>query len=149
MSGRPESDPWPASSAPRSRQRNLLAAPGRTTLRPEPPFVASDPAAFCDGLAAEYQLIYGNRWNEVVVRQGADLSGLIRVALAADVAVLDCACGIGTQAIGLARQGFPSDRKGEVLSRRRDTLQSVREQLQRRPARCLRRAQAPRSRRLA
>jgi hypothetical protein len=64
-------------------------------------------------------------------------------------AMLDCTCGIGTQAIGLARQGFPSDRSGEVVSRRRGPRRAVRELLRRRTARCLRRARASRSGRLA
>lgn len=78
--------------------------------------MASDPAAFYVGLAGPVPVDLCDRWDEVVVRRAAPLSVIIRVALPADLAVLDCTRGIGTQAIGLARQGFPSDRNGEVLS---------------------------------
>ncbi|WP_042429704.1 class I SAM-dependent methyltransferase [Streptacidiphilus anmyonensis] len=63
-------------------------------------------ARFYDQLAADYHLIYGD-WDGAVVRQGKALDALIRSALGAEsgVAVLDCACGIGTQALGLAMLG--------------------------------------------
>lgn len=63
-------------------------------------------AAFYDGLARDYYLVYGDRWNEAVDRQGAALDRLIRAHSHAAVDVLDCACGIGTQAIGLAKRGY-------------------------------------------
>ena len=60
---------------------------------------------FYDGLAADYHLIYRD-WEEAVERQGRVLDGLIREALGEGPReVLDCACGIGTQAIGLAMRG--------------------------------------------
>jgi glycine/sarcosine N-methyltransferase len=60
---------------------------------------------FYDGLASEYHLVYLD-WEEAVERQGRVLDALIRGALGNGPAgVLDCACGIGTQAIGLARHG--------------------------------------------
>lgn len=62
--------------------------------------------AFYDGLAADYHLVYGDRWDEAVTRQGAVLEWLIRRALPHAGDVLDCSCGIGTQAIGLALRGF-------------------------------------------
>ncbi|WP_370150765.1 class I SAM-dependent methyltransferase [Streptacidiphilus sp. EB129] len=62
-------------------------------------------ARFYDQLAADYHLIYGD-WDGAVVRQGKALDAVIRSALGAEpVTVLDCACGIGTQAVGLALQG--------------------------------------------
>jgi SAM-dependent methyltransferase len=62
--------------------------------------------AFYDGLAADYHLVYGDRWDVAVARQGAVLEWLIRRTHADARDVLDCSCGIGTQAIGLALRGF-------------------------------------------
>jgi 2-polyprenyl-3-methyl-5-hydroxy-6-metoxy-1,4-benzoquinol methylase len=60
---------------------------------------------FYDGLADDYHLIYRD-WEAAVERQGRVLDGLIRDALGPGSRdVLDCACGIGTQAIGLAQHG--------------------------------------------
>jgi len=56
---------------------------------------------FYDELAADYHLIYAD-WEASVERQGAALDRLIGPARQR---ILDCACGIGTQAIGLARRG--------------------------------------------
>jgi glycine/sarcosine N-methyltransferase len=71
--------------------------------------------AFYDDLADDYHLIYAD-WAASVERQGAALDGVIRAALTplstADIAepraqfdILDCSCGIGTQALGLAAYG--------------------------------------------
>jgi glycine/sarcosine N-methyltransferase len=60
---------------------------------------------FYDGLAADYHLVYGDRWDDAVTRQGEVLDGLIREVHDGAVRVLDCSCGIGTQAIGLALLG--------------------------------------------
>ncbi len=61
--------------------------------------------AFYDDLADDYHLLFAD-WQESVRRQAAVLDGLIRGELGPGPrAVLDCACGIGTQAIGLARLG--------------------------------------------
>lgn len=60
---------------------------------------------FYDQLAGEYHLIYQD-WRQAVRRQGAVLDRLIRSILGpGERQVLDCACGIGTQAIGLAIRG--------------------------------------------
>lgn len=60
---------------------------------------------FYDQLAADYHLIYAD-WDASVARQGASLNRLISAHLGdGPHAVLDCACGIGTQAIGLALCG--------------------------------------------
>ncbi|MER7755389.1 class I SAM-dependent methyltransferase [Kitasatospora sp. NPDC097643] len=76
---------------------------------------------FYDAFAAGYHLLYPD-WNASVARQGAALDALIRSRLGdepshatsrtpseapldAPLDVLDCACGIGTQAIGLAARG--------------------------------------------
>ncbi|MGW8760878.1 class I SAM-dependent methyltransferase [Streptomyces sp. NPDC055815] len=58
-------------------------------------------AHFYDELADDYHLIYSD-WDASIRRQGDALDTLIGQDLAA---VLDCSCGIGTQAIGLALHG--------------------------------------------
>ena len=60
---------------------------------------------FYDGLASEYHLVYQD-WYAAVERQGAAMDRLIRGVHKNPVDVLDCSCGIGTQAIGLARLGY-------------------------------------------
>lgn len=62
-------------------------------------------ARFYDRLAADYHLIYDD-WDEATERQGRALDTVIRSALGPEpAAVLDCACGIGTQSVGLALRG--------------------------------------------
>jgi SAM-dependent methyltransferase len=58
-------------------------------------------AHFYDELADDYHLIYAD-WDASIRRQGDALDALIGQDRAA---VLDCSCGIGTQAIGLASRG--------------------------------------------
>jgi SAM-dependent methyltransferase len=58
------------------------------------------------GLADHYHLIYDD-WHAAMRRQAAALDGMIRRLLRAEgQSVLDCSCGIGTQAIGLAELGY-------------------------------------------
>jgi len=58
-----------------------------------------------DSLAAHYHLIFEN-WDASVARQAAALGPLIEHATGGRPArILDAACGIGTQAIGLALRG--------------------------------------------
>lgn len=73
----------------------------------DPPAPSPDPArAFYDDLAAHYHLIYGDWRGRAVPHQGEALDAVLRSALGpGPFAVLDCACGIGTQAIGLALRG--------------------------------------------
>nr|BFD95385.1 class I SAM-dependent methyltransferase [Kitasatospora sp. Xyl93] len=60
---------------------------------------------FYDDFADDYHLLYSD-WNASLAHQGAALDALIRTDLGDRPAeVLDCACGIGTQAIGLAALG--------------------------------------------
>ncbi|MFH9352338.1 class I SAM-dependent methyltransferase [Kitasatospora sp. NPDC017646] len=62
---------------------------------------------FYDDFADDYHLLYAD-WDASLARQGAALDALIRARLGPGPAeVLDCACGIGTQAIGLAALGHP------------------------------------------
>ena len=58
---------------------------------------------FYDRLAASYHLIFDN-WQDTIERQAAIISRLLAPAAAGPI--LDCACGIGTQALGLAALGF-------------------------------------------
>lgn len=69
-------------------------------------------AGFYDALADDYHLIYED-WDAGIRRQGAALDALIGRERAE---VLDCSCGIGTQAIGLALRGH--DVTGTDLSPR-------------------------------
>lgn len=71
-------------------------------------------AGFYDGLAEAYHLLFAD-WDASVRRQGEILDQLIVGQLgavpglspgAASRRVLDCSCGIGTQAIGLALRGY-------------------------------------------
>jgi glycine/sarcosine N-methyltransferase len=62
--------------------------------------------AFYDGLADQYDLVWGGSWEAVVEKQGKVLDQIIRSRSESAVDVLDCACGIGTQTLGLARHGY-------------------------------------------
>jgi len=64
-----------------------------------------DPAGFYDSLAPYFHLIHPD-WEASVARQGEQLEGIIREFVSEARTVLDCACGIGTQALGLAARGF-------------------------------------------
>ena len=60
---------------------------------------------FYDELAGDYHLLYPD-WNASVQRQGKALDQLIQEQLGpGSQRVWDCACGIGTQALGLASLG--------------------------------------------
>ncbi len=61
---------------------------------------------FYDQLAGAYHLIFAD-WRQAIRWQGGVLDGIIRRQLdGAPLSVLDCSCGIGTQAIGLAERGY-------------------------------------------
>jgi glycine/sarcosine N-methyltransferase len=68
---------------------------------------------FYDSMAAAYHLIFDD-WDVAIGRQQAVLTQLLPPPATAGV-VLDCACGIGTQALGLARAGYTVE--GTDLSR--------------------------------
>ena len=58
-----------------------------------------------DELAPNYHLIFDD-WHAAIARQAAVLGPLLEQAAASNrLRILDCACGIGTQAIGLAQRG--------------------------------------------
>jgi SAM-dependent methyltransferase len=63
-------------------------------------------ADFYDLLSTDYHSMYAD-WRSEVLRQGKILDALLRRHLGErQVSVLDCTCGIGTQAIGLATCGY-------------------------------------------
>ena len=65
----------------------------------------TDSQTFYDDFAEDYHLIF-NDWEGALVRQAVVVDALLREALGAGThTVLDCACGIGTQALGLAKRG--------------------------------------------
>jgi glycine/sarcosine N-methyltransferase len=60
---------------------------------------------FYDSLADHYHLIFDD-WNRAIERQGRILNPLLLAEVQGpSLKVLDCACGIGTQALGLAALG--------------------------------------------
>jgi glycine/sarcosine N-methyltransferase len=69
--------------------------------------MAMDTAESYDALANHYHLMFEN-WEASVERQAAALSSILQrqCGLASTARILDCACGIGTQALGLAKVGF-------------------------------------------
>ncbi|MFC3230882.1 class I SAM-dependent methyltransferase [Marinibaculum pumilum] len=80
-----------------------LAPPVRSADadRPSPP-----PEGFYDGLAAVYHLIYPD-WPLARRHQGEVFAALLEgEGIAPGAEILDCAAGIGTQALGLAAAGY-------------------------------------------
>jgi SAM-dependent methyltransferase len=76
---------------------------------------------FYDGLAELYHLVYAD-WEASVERQGRALADVIRERWPGARRVLDAACGIGTQVLGLAAAGFEvagSDLSEAALARAR------------------------------
>lgn len=80
-----------------------------------PGFADADPVArFYDDLAGFYHLLFDD-WDAAVERQAQAVDALLtRLAGPGRKRILDAACGIGTQAIGLARLGH--DVRGTDLS---------------------------------
>jgi len=62
-------------------------------------------AHFYDELAPLYHLVFAD-WDSAIERQGEQLTAIIRRFWPESRTVLDVSCGIGTQAIGLSRNGF-------------------------------------------
>lgn len=60
---------------------------------------------FYDQLAPLYHLVFQD-WNASIERQGRQLTAIIRNRWPEHSTVLDVSCGIGTQAIALAKNGF-------------------------------------------
>ena len=67
--------------------------------------MSTDTVAFYDDLAEHYHLIYED-WDRSIERQANVLGPLLETRIGTTpLRVLDCACGIGTQAIGIAGRG--------------------------------------------
>lgn len=67
-----------------------------------------DPETFYNAMADDYHLIFAD-WQRSVQRQGAALHTILSAHMTKAppaTRILDCACGIGTQALGLAGQGY-------------------------------------------
>jgi SAM-dependent methyltransferase len=63
-------------------------------------------AEFYDGLAPFYHLNYGD-WEAGIERQGQALDSILRArGVEPPATILDAACGIGTQSLGLAHLGY-------------------------------------------
>lgn len=61
---------------------------------------------FYDGLASRYHLLYEN-WEQAIEDQGNALSSLLTdYGVLPPMPILDAACGIGTQTLGLAKRGY-------------------------------------------
>lgn len=77
---------------------------------------------FYGGLASHYHLLFAD-WHASIHRQAAVLDRIIRDVLGSGArSVLDCSCGIGTQAIGLAVMGHAvtaTDVSAEAVHRAR------------------------------
>jgi glycine/sarcosine N-methyltransferase len=66
----------------------------------------SDVQQYYDDMAEEYHFIFAD-WEKTVYRQADILAAMLeKLGEAAPKTVLDCTCGIGTQAIGLAMKGY-------------------------------------------
>jgi 2-polyprenyl-3-methyl-5-hydroxy-6-metoxy-1,4-benzoquinol methylase len=88
---------------------------------------AEDVAAFYDQMAPLYHLIFED-WERSIARHAQALDAVIRRRwnegrLPRDTSILDAACGIGTQSLGLARLGYQvaaSDLSPAAVQRARD-----------------------------
>jgi ribosomal protein S18 acetylase RimI-like enzyme/SAM-dependent methyltransferase len=100
----------------------LLLGEGAPTQEAKPDAAA---AQFYDGLASRYHLLYAD-WEAAIVQQGTALSRLLEEAgLRPGDPILDAACGIGTQTLGLAQRGHQmtaSDISGGAVQRLREEL---------------------------
>ena len=80
---------------------------------------------FYDDLASQYHLIFED-WDASTDHQGTALARIVRERWPNHHSVLDVACGIGTQAIGLAANGFKvtaSDVSVGAIARARNEAQ--------------------------
>ena len=82
--------------------------------------MSEDVRRFYDDLAAGYHHVY-TEWESAIERQSCVLDRMIRCESSVNPSrVLDCSCGIGTQAIGLAQRGyevFASDLSPRAIAR--------------------------------
>src|SRR3712207_5271557 len=84
---------------------------------------------FYDDLASQYHLI-AQGWKEAVRSQGKTLHKLLGER---PLNVLDCSCGIGTQAIGLALEShsvFASDLSAQAVERAKKEAEAFQVRMQ-------------------
>ena len=88
--------------------------------------MGTSPEELYNDLASSYHLIFED-WERSIARQAAVLGPLIERTTGVPVPrVLDCACGIGTQALGLAQRGHVlvgSDLSQRAVDRAREEAQ--------------------------
>ncbi len=80
------------------------------------------PRAFYDALAADYDVLFDDWWTAAQWHASIVDRMLQRHGVARGAQLLDCACGIGTQALGLAARGYAvtgTDVSSEALERAR------------------------------
>jgi SAM-dependent methyltransferase len=70
-----------------------------------PGAMSDEVLSFYEVLADHYHLIFED-WDRSIQRQADLLSSVISQQLPGPLTILDCACGIGTQSIGLATLGY-------------------------------------------
>lgn len=83
---------------------------------------------FYDALADDYHLVYADRWESALRHQGEALDAIIRSRHTAARSVLDCSCGVGTQAVGLALRSYQvtgTDISARSLRRAADTARAL------------------------
>ena len=80
-------------------------AAGGDRARPREAGRITQMPGFYDQLAPLYHLVYQD-WDASIRRQGEQLAAVIEAEWPGTRSVLDVSCGIGTQAIGLAMQGY-------------------------------------------
>lgn len=63
-------------------------------------------ASFYDEMAADYALLFGN-WEKTIRKHGKNISRfLTSLGKDSEYSILDCSCGTGLQALGLAIEGY-------------------------------------------
>jgi len=68
--------------------------------------MATSASGFYDDFAGVYHLLFED-WEASMLRQASAIASILeRECAAGGTTILDCACGIGTQALGLAKVGF-------------------------------------------
>ncbi len=79
------------------------------------------PAAFYDALAADYDVLFDAWWAAAQAHAAVADRVLRQQGVVPPARLLDCACGIGTQALGLSARGYVvtgSDVSAEAVARR-------------------------------
>lgn len=94
---------------------------------PAAPLPVADPHDFYDQFAGEYDLMFRDWWASAS-RQGEVIGALLaRHGVEPPATVLDCTCGIGTQALPLAARGYRvvgSDYSAAALARARASAEA-------------------------